>query len=86
MSVFTGASTVTVANADAQGWSAIQAALQNPSLGLPGVHFDPLCYGGNRQLVVKQLIGNNANGNVAPVFIFELVRNPNVDPPVLQIP
>lgn len=68
------------------GWQAIQAALQSGTTVLPTVVYDPGCYLSDRQFVVKQSIGNNADGRGAPAFIFLQKRNPATDPAVIQIP
>jgi len=90
--VFAGTDGTPVANAacffspTASGWTAIQTALQSQTTTLPSVSFDPGCYSTNRQFVVKQSVGTNANGSGAPAFIFEQLRNPSANPAVVQIP
>ncbi len=68
----------------AAGFAAIQATYNSSATSVPAVSADPLCYGDTRQLVWKTSIGNNANGNGAPAFIFE--RNKIGSAAVVQIP
>ena len=70
---------------DAAGWSQIQAALNSGTTILPAVNSDPKCFQSNRQFVYKSSIGNNANGNGAPAFIFEQWRK-SADPAAIRIP
>jgi hypothetical protein len=75
---------------DAAGWSQIRAALSNPNMTVvPTVTSDPGCFSRpsvrNEQFIYKTSIGNNANGNGAPAFIF-VQRKKFSDPAVIQIP
>jgi len=90
--VFAGTTTVSVANAGcffsptAGGWATIQAALASGTKDNFSVERDPSCYSTQKQFVVKQSVGNNADGSGAPAFIFQQQRNPATDPAVIQIP
>ena len=71
---------------NAAAFAAIQNAYTTQATVVPTVANDPTCYGGNRQLVWKTSVGNNANGNGAPAFIFERPKTNSSDPAVVQIP
>ncbi len=91
VSLFNGTQGDTVAGSPclfsptASGWASIQAALNSGTTTVPNVTNDPQCYGSNRQLVYKSSIGNNANGNGAPAFIFERQKSSSSNPAVVQI-
>lgn len=73
----------------APDWGAVQGALQSGTTIVPALSTDPGCYSNNtpgRQIIYKASIGNNANGNGAPAFLFERQKSADSNPAVVQIP
>jgi len=91
--VFASTTSVSTANAacffspTATEWIAVQGAYNNQTTILPTVTHDPGCYypgNGTEQFVIKQSVGNNANGSGAPAFVFTQLRAASA-PAVIQI-
>jgi len=94
VSLFNGSQTDTVAGSPCffsptlADWQAAFAAMQSGTPTVPAMSQDPQCYAlasPGSKIVYKSSIGNNANGNGAPAFLFERQKSSNSDPAVVQI-
>ncbi|MGB6683564.1 MAG: hypothetical protein WBH24_07935, partial [Candidatus Acidiferrum sp.] len=72
----------------AADYTAIESAFLSGTTTVPQLNKDPGCYAlssPGRQIVIKNSIPNNVNGNGVPAFVFEKQKSSNSDPAVIAI-
>ncbi len=94
VSLFNGTQGDTVAGSPcffsptASDWTAVQNAYLSGTTTVPPLTTDPGCYRTTtpgRQIVIKNSMPDNVNGNGAPAFLFERQKSSDSDPAVVAI-